>query len=116
MGGRAGGGARGGGGGAARGGGDLFTGGFKEGMGPMHYVKIESIDRQTEKAIQVTAKVNWNGGTPKSKQLWFPKSSVKNVNKSMMMGVSSKMFNAKRYEGSFKGYTMNFQTAAGPFN
>lgn len=112
MGGRAGGGAR----GAAGGGGSnpwsrqniVLKGGFQGNNSELSYLSIKSIDKQTDKAVQVTTSVNWNWGTSRDKQIWVPKSTISAINKSNQMAVKSTMLDSISSQNTFKGYKMNF--------
>lgn len=112
MGGRAGGGARSGGGGAG-GGRDLFTGGFKENMGPTGSIFIDSIGRQTEKAIQVSTAVSWAKGGARPKDIWVPKSQVVRITKNKELVISKDMARKISLSNSFKGYPMEFVNSYG---
>ena len=107
-------GARSGGGGGSRGGGGgttVFRGGFDAGRGEISNIVIHSIDRVTEKAIQVTTSVNWASGSTKQKQIWVPKSTVVDVKKSngtMMLNMSKSMASSISKNNSYKGYQMEF--------
>lgn len=107
-------GARSGGGGGSRGGGGttVFRGGFDAGRGEISNIVIHSVDRVTDKAIQVTTSVNWASGGAKHKQIWVPKSTVVNVTKGnngqMMLNMSKSMASSISKNNSYKGYLMEF--------
>ena len=111
MGARGGGGGRGGRGGAGGGSTTVFTGGFDASRGEVSNIVIGSIDRMTDKALQVTTLVNWANGSAKQKQIWVPKSTVVNVTKSngtLMLNMSKSMASSISNSNSFKGYPMEF--------
>lgn len=105
-------GARSGGGGGGRGGSTVFRGGFNAERGEVSNIVINSIDRVTEKAIQVSTAVNWANGGAKHKQIWVPKSTVVSVTKSnngqMMLNMSKSMASSISKNNSYKGYLMEF--------
>ena len=103
--------------GAGGGGRSSGGGGFKWNEGGTSFF-INGINKETEKALNVSTNVSWNAGTPKQKDIWIPKSVV--VAKGSMKGSSGKSTQAITVQGwfaqnlstsnSFKGYNMTLDT------
>ena len=71
------------------------------------YSKIfhEGIKKESEKAICLECEVSWNCGQPKRRDIWFPKSVVKDLDEHMC-DVADWFLNKVEAEGGFKGYAM----------
>ena len=69
-------------------------------------IKINSITKETEKAICVNVTVCWGDGGWKLKDVWFPKSTCEVGEKIIM--VADWMIEKTCKENSFKGYEMSF--------
>lgn len=112
MGGRAGGGASGGMGSGSRGGSRaVFTGGWSGSAADTSSIVINSIGRQTEKAMQVNVSVNWGSGNTRPKDIWVPKSTIQNVTqqgKTLTLNMKKSMAQSISNNNSFKGYPMEF--------
>ena len=115
MGGRAGGGASGGMGSGSRSGGGsttVFKGGWSGSAADTSSIVINSIGKQTEKAMQVNVGVNWGSGSTKQKDIWVPKSTISKITKnksgSMTLEMKKSMANSISNNNSFKGYPMEF--------
>lgn len=106
----------GGGGGAGMGGGSrgttVFTGGWSGSAADTSSIVINSIGKQTEKAMQVNVGVNWGSGTTHQKDIWVPKSTIskiaKNKSGNMTLEMKKSMANSISMNNSFKGYPMEF--------
>lgn len=114
MGARSGGGAGGGMGSRSRGGAStaVFKGGWSGSAADTSSIVINSIGRQTEKAVQVNTTVNWGSGGGRQKDIWVPKSTIANITKnpggSMTLNMKKSMANSISMNNSFKGYPMEF--------
>lgn len=73
-------------------------------------IKVNSITKETEKAICVNVEVCWNNGNGKSKDIWFPKSTCEiiNVNGEIHAVVADWMMNKTCIANTFHGYQMYF--------
>ena len=112
MGGRAGGGAGGGMGSRSRAAAPVFTGGWSGSAADTSSIVINSIGRQTEKAVQVNTTVNWGSGGGRQKDIWVPKSTIANITKnpggSMTLNMKKSMAQSISLNNSFNGYPMEF--------
>lgn len=114
MGARSGGGAGGGMGSRSRGGAStaVFKGGWSGSSADTSSIVINSIGRQTEKAVQVNTTVNWGSGGGRQKDIWVPKSTIANITKnpggSMTLNMKKSMAQSISLNNSFKGYPMEF--------
>lgn len=113
MGRGAGGGANGGMGSASRSGSTtVFKGGWSGSAADTSSIVINSIGKQTEKAMQVNVGVNWGSGSTKQKDIWVPKSTISKITKDksggMMLEMKKSMANSISMNNSFKGYPMEF--------
>lgn len=70
-------------------------------------IVIESIAKETEKAILVEAKVSYNDNLPKARTFWMPKSLVEIVNDRIIM-VEDWFIGKLEKENAFHGYYMRF--------
>lgn len=73
-------------------------------------IKINSITKETEKAICINVAVSWGEGNWKTKDIWFPKSTceVIKVNEEIHVMVADWMIEKTCAAKAFKGYRMNF--------
>ena len=73
-------------------------------------IKVNSITKESEKAICVNVSVNWGEGSWKAKDIWFPKSTaeVVMVNGETHIMVADWMIEKTCAANAFKGYKMNF--------
>lgn len=98
--------------GSRSGGSTVFTGGWSGGAADTSSIVINSVGRQTEKAIQVNTSVNWGDGGARPKDIWVPKSTIgritKNKNGSLTLEMKKSMANSISKNNSFKGYPMEF--------
>lgn len=102
------------GGGRSSGGGSttVFKGGWSGSAADTSSIVINSIGKQTEKAMQVNVGVNWGSGSTKQKDIWVPKSTISKITKDksggMMLEMKKSMANSISMNNSFKGYPMEF--------
>lgn len=75
----------------------------------MATILINSIVRETEKAILVNCPVSWNANAPRNKDLWFPKSVFNKVG-DRVAEVADWFINKAEITNSFHGYYMYFKT------
>lgn len=68
----------------------------------------DKIERETEKAMQITAPVSWNGSMHR-KTFWFPKSVVAEIENDKCMRVSTWFIDKLSNQNAFKGYRMYFE-------
>lgn len=73
-------------------------------------IVIESIARETEKAILVEAKVSYNDNLPKARTFWMPKSLVEMCEDSRLLKVEDWFLKKLSFENAFHGYHMEFNT------
>lgn len=70
-------------------------------------IKFESKVKESEKAVLLTVKVNWNWGESKERDLWFPKSVIEKMTEDMVV-VADWFVSKTKKSYTFKGYEMNF--------
>lgn len=63
------------------------------------------VKKETEKAICLECEVSWNSGSSKLRDIWFPKSVIKDLDEHMC-DVADWFLNKVEAEGAFKGYAM----------
>ena len=68
---------------------------------------IERIEKETEKALQITLKVQWGSGKWHEKTFWFPK-SVATLDGDKMIDVKTWFVEKMQNENAFNGYRMKF--------
>lgn len=94
------------------GGSTVFTGGWSGSAADTSSIVINSIGKQTEKAMQVNVSVNWGSGSTHQKDIWVPKSTIskvtKNMSGNMTLEMKKSMANSISNNNSFKGYPMEF--------
>lgn len=91
----------------------VFQGGWSGSANDTSTIQISAVNKQTEKAINISTVVNWGEGGGRPKDLWIPKSQVGSIKarpasdfKEMKM---SKWFaNKISYDNRYKGYQMQF--------
>lgn len=90
----------------------VFKGGWSGSAADTSSIVINSIGKQTEKAMQVNVGVNWGSGSTKQKDIWVPKSTISKITKnksgSMTLEMKKSMANSISNNNSFKGYPMEF--------
>lgn len=90
----------------------VFKGGWSGSAADTSSIVINSIGRQTEKAVQVNTTVNWGSGVGRQKDIWVPKSTIANITKnpggSMTLNMKKSMAQSISLNNSFKGYPMEF--------
>jgi hypothetical protein len=100
------------GGGGSRGTTTVFKGGWSGSAADTSSIVINSIGKQTEKAMQVNVGVNWGSGSTHQKDIWVPKSTIgsitKNKSGSMTLNMKKSMAQSISNNNSFKGYPMEF--------
>ena len=74
-------------------------------------IAFDRIERETEKAMLITAPVSWNGNMHR-KNFWFPKSVIEEVENDKCMKVSTWFIDKLSKENAFKGYNMYFEEFA----
>ncbi len=62
--------------------------------------------RETEKAVCLTVKAQWADGTPRSKDMWFPKSVLTVF--AGQYAVAEWFYDKTSFANAFKGYLMKF--------
>lgn len=69
------------------------------------------VARETEKAICLTAWVQWGNGAAKAKDVWFPKSTIRERLADSII-VAHDMVYSISMRNAFKGYPMEFAVSA----
>ncbi len=89
----------------------VFKGGWSGSTADTSSIVINSIGKQTEKAMQVNVSVNWGSGNTRPKDIWVPKSTIQNVTqsgKTLTLNMKKSMAQSISNNNSFKGYPMEF--------
>lgn len=68
---------------------------------------INGIERETEKAILVSANVYFNANAEKARTFWMPKSLLEVVREDLIV-VEDWLLNKLSRENAFRGYEMRF--------
>ena len=73
-------------------------------------IRINSVTRETEKAICINVPVSWGEGSWKVKDVWFPKSTCEiiTVNGEQHALVADWIIEKTAQQNAFHGYVMNF--------
>jgi len=72
-------------------------------------INIESVVKETAKAILLLCPVTWGNGSTRMKEIWFPKSVVKSV-EGRSADVADWFVHKTEQANTFNGYIMSFDS------